>query len=379
MKFLFVTEYYPALATLDFKGGVENRAYYVSQLLGKKDQVSVYACWEIGKPRRQKLGNVTVHRVGIAPRGYYRRGGIIPRLIFILSVLIKGFGADFDLIEGSGLISWLPSLLLAKIKGKKCVAVIADTAESYARDAGILYPLIRIWERAVLKGPWDGYIAISNTVKEKLIRIGIPEKHIRVIFCGVDIDQLKINQTRKNKLMTICTISRLVPYKRIGDLIVAIGMLKNNIPEIRLHLIGSGEDYILLKRKAETIGVVDNVVFHGHINSHRKVLDVLGASDVFCLPSVIEGFGIATIEALSLRVPAVIADIRVNREITQGKGVLFFKPRNIEDLYSKLKQLLTTKNLYLKLKDEALDVASQYDWKKIVTKTEKYYAALCNY
>ena len=101
---------------------------------------------------------------------------------------------------------------------------------------------------------------------------------------------------------------------------------------------------------------------------------MLKQAHIFCLPSVVEGFGLATIEAASCQTPYIITDIKVNKEITDNaKGGLIFKRKNIEDLKEKLIILLKDKNLYQQKQKQGLILARKYDWQKIATQTEKIY------
>ena len=90
-----------------------------------------------------------------------------------------------------------------------------------------------------------------------------------------------------------------------------------------------------------------------------------------------EGFGIATIEAMACGLPAVLADIPVNREITKnGQGAVFFEPENAADLTSQLKRLITDKNLYQEKQAEAQKLAKTYTWQKIYLQTRQVYLSV---
>lgn len=158
--------------------------------------------------------------------------------------------------------------------------------------------------------------------------------------------------------MTIICVARLVKTKRLDQLIKAVG-------KDRLIIVGTGPQERYLKELAGS-----RVKFYKNL-PRRKLINLLKRSDVFCLPSVVEGFGIATIEAMACGLPAVLADIPVNREVTQnGQGAVFFQPENVTDLAAKITAL---KSVYKQKKFEAIKLAATYTWEKIYQQTKAVY------
>lgn len=160
--------------------------------------------------------------------------------------------------------------------------------------------------------------------------------------------------------MTIICVARLVKTKRIDQLIKAASKLKD-----KLIIVGSGPQEKHLKQLAK-----GRVKFLKNL-PRKELVQTIKQADVFCLPSVVEGFGIATIEAMACGLPAVLADIPVNREITHnGQGAVFFEPENIEDLTRQLKNI---KSIYKQKKSEAINLVKIYSWKKIYQQTKRVY------
>ena len=106
----------------------------------------------------------------------------------------------------------------------------------------------------------------------------------------------------------------------------------------------------------------------------KELIGILRRSTLFCLPSVIEGFGLTTIEAAACGIPYVISNIETNIEVTDGgKGGLLFKKENVEDLKDKLEKLLTDKDLYQRKQHQCWQLAKKYSWQKIAKETEGVY------
>jgi glycosyltransferase involved in cell wall biosynthesis len=160
--------------------------------------------------------------------------------------------------------------------------------------------------------------------------------------------------------MTIICVARLVKTKRINQLIRAAIGLKD-----KLIVVGTGPQEKYLRQLAgNRVEFVKNL-------PRKKLIRLLKQADIFCLPSVVEGFGIATIEAMACGLPAVLADIPVNREITKnGQGAVFFEPENVSDLTNKLQSI---KKVYEQKKHEALVLAKTYSWERIYRETKIVY------
>lgn len=378
LKFVFVTEYFPSLNTIDVQGGVEIRTYYLARALAKKYSVSVIASREKNKPNKQILSNVLVKRVGISST-YKQKGKLLERLSFLFQAILECFTLDIDLLEGTGFLGQIVVLFVSKIKKVSSVAFVPDTFSDFGSFFGFFSNmLLKIAEKVIFKHQWDGYIAISNVVKEKMRKFQISKDKIKVIYCGVDISKIKKIPSNKTLFPSICSISRLVSYKEIDNILKSLSLIIKVFPKIRYYIVGDGEEYSNLKRYVKRLKINNHVKFYRFIPNHKKVLEILKDSWVYCSASRVEGFGIATIEAMVAKVPFVIADIPINREITKEHGGLLFKPKNISDLKGKLEKLLKDKYLLERITKKNDRITSHYDINYMVKATQSYYLELLN-
>lgn len=108
----------------------------------------------------------------------------------------------------------------------------------------------------------------------------------------------------------LLTVSRLAPpdrYKGIDDVIRATARLRAAGLDVRLDIVGDGEDRGRLERLADTARVGSWVTFHGSLDDTR-LRARYAACDAFVLPSGAEGFGIVYLEAMAFARPVVAAD-----------------------------------------------------------------------
>ena len=364
MKLLFLTEFFPADSDLIFTGGVEARTYYIAKKAQKDFKVAVISSRSAQTPATPV--------------------SVITRFWYIWSSFFKALNKNFDLIEGSNVVSYLPAFFAARVKGKPAVAWIPDVLGQNWLEFGLLVGLPGlILEWVSLRLPWDGIIALSHVTKKKLVREGVSPEKITVVHGGVDLKEFSGAKLKKFSRPTLVCVARLVKTKRVKDLIEAFvrisrkdsppGTGRTVLKDLRLIIVGFGPLETKLKRQAVRLGLSGRVKFLKNL-PRKKLITLLTRSHLLCLPSVVEGFGLVTFEAGAVGTPAILADIAINQEVTQkGQGVLFFKPENSKDLAAKIKRLLSDKNLYQQKQREIKKLAQSYSWQKIYAKTRSFY------
>jgi len=148
-------------------------------------------------------------------------------------------------------------------------------------------------------------------------------------------------------------------------LILAIYLLKESFPDIRLIIVGEGPERKNFKFQILNLILLNNIEMIGKVPEEDKI-NLLAKSHIHVLPSVVEGFGLVTMEALSAGTPVVNADIPINKEILNGsQGGLLYKLGDYVDLSEKLEELLTNQKLYNRKVKEGFELVKKYDWDKV--------------
>jgi len=379
MKILIITEYFPDSENAELTGGVESRSYYIAKNLTKNNEITIICSWQMGQKREHGVGKINVIRVG-QHHEYSNSGSFISRLMFARAAIKKGKQMkNIDLVDGLNFISYLPAYRIAKSLGVPAVATYHETwIDSWVKNKGIITGTFgKVWEEIVLKCKWDKIISVSKFTKNRLIKFGVDKNKIEVVHNGISPEVYKKIKTKKFKRPTICCIARLTPQKRVEDLIRAIEIVKLSFPNINCKIIGIGDEKGNLCNLANKLRLTKNIDFVGQIKNYEDVIKTLKSSQIFCLPSILEGFGIVVVEAMASGVPYVCSDIAPIKEVTEnGKGGLLFKQKDIQDLAEKILLLFNNQRLYDKKKEEGLELVKNYEWDNLAKEVEMVYGGL---
>lgn len=112
--------------------------------------------------------------------------------------------------------------------------------------------------------------------------------------------------------LLVTYIAEMIPRKRHADALAAFARLQARHPNAVLALLGDGRLMEELRSLAQTLGVSEKTRFSGF---RRDVATALAASDVFLFPSQQEGLPCAIMEAMSMALPVVAADVRGSRDL----------------------------------------------------------------
>jgi glycosyltransferase involved in cell wall biosynthesis len=184
----------------------------------------------------------------------------------------------------------------------------------------------------------DGLLAVSETLRQRMIGIGMPES-IRVHYTGVDLDQFRpIDRASAKSAFgisgpLIASIGALIPLKGHELAIEAM----RHLPEARLLIAGEGPQRTALERQAAEFG--GRVRLLGGL-AHLELPALLGAADAMVLASEREGLANVWIEALACGTPLVISDVGGAREVVDRAAAGLIVERDPLAIASALRRLI---------------------------------------
>ena len=129
-------------------------------------------------------------------------------------------------------------------------------------------------------------------------------KNVVYIPNAIDAEKFRFDPEKRRKTRetlsisetttVVGTVGRCSPEKNQRFLLEAFALFHKQHPDSRLLIVGDGPLREELEKQAEQLGIADECIFYGFTDD---VVPLYCAMDVFCLPSVFEGFGIAAVEA----------------------------------------------------------------------------------
>lgn len=196
-------------------------------------------------------------------------------------------------------------------------------------------------------------IAVSKAVKgnlEKYEHI----KNAKVIYNGIDPDLfkpasieekvLKKKQLGLNKNdFVLGNVGRMDYWKNQRILIEILPDLKKISPQIKLILVGGGEEEGNLKKSAIKKGVKNDVIFLGQ---RSDVNQILKAFDIFVFPSLTEGLPLVVIEAMATGLPIVASHVGgIPELVVNGETGFLVSPTSKEEIKETIIKLLNNPKL----------------------------------
>ncbi len=226
-------------------------------------------------------------------------------------------------------------------------------------------------------------IAISESVKEHLIKVfGVDEKNIVVIHNGIDVSNYREQRTenreqRKRDLglkegPVVGIVARLSDVKGHKYLIEAMRDVLAIHPAAQLLIVGEGKIKKELVKLSQALGTEKNVFFIPEVQDTRDVLSVM---DVFVMPSLKEGLGLALMEAMASGRAVIGSEVGGIKSLIQhGVNGLLIKPADSKSLAAAILELLQNSKKRESLGKHAQDFISQnFSQEKMVLQTEELY------
>ena len=350
-------------------------------------------------PEVERVGNVTVHRIGFTAVNAKISDRKLPfqcriaKLLFPFTSFSKAVSLHkknvYDMIWAMMANQAGFGALLFKYAYPQVPYFLELQDGNSLKQIKARQPFLRlIWafyRQIYLKA--DIIKAISHFIADLAREVGFKGR-VEVIPNAVDVAkfsapvsieeqaELKARFGKKMDDVFLFTASRLVLSRGVEDVIRALPHLPTNV---KFLIAGIGEDQRNLKKIARDSGVAKRVFFVGHV-SYDRLPVYYQISDIFVRPSIVEGFGNAFVEAFAAGIPVIATQVggipdflsdpeRNPRSPATG---LFCEVRNPESIARAVLRYMQEPALVAEIVQNAKALAEKkYDWDIIARDMQK--------
>ena len=275
----------------------------------------------------------------------------------------------YDLVVGFDIDGWRYSSArrstpyVASIKG-----VIAEEMQHEGGRVRMLFEFLSRLEGYNARHA-DAVLTTSAYSRAAIARhYGIAPSRVRLVPEGIDLARwrrLAADEPRSSDGATILCIARQYPRKHVADLLRALPAVRRAIPRARALIAGDGPEHPALQNLARRLELGDTVRFTGALPDD-ELARLYRHADLFCLPSVQEGFGIVFLEAMACGLPVVATTAAAIPEVVPaGRAGSLVPPGDSVALAGALIELLADSGQRAEYGAYAQEHVQQYDWDRV--------------
>jgi glycosyltransferase involved in cell wall biosynthesis/GT2 family glycosyltransferase len=299
----------------------------------------------------------------------YDLGALVPpeRVAAALYCIAVNWRFDYVLIQNS-----LPAYsMVAELKKALPAARLINLIHASSEDG---WDLVSTTAAAV---PYfDAQVAVSETVRRRLLESGVPKHQVHLIPNGVDLERFRAAPLRTEKPARILFAARLDAVKRpllLADIAVALARRRNS-RDFVFVVAGDGPEREPLAARVKKLGVRDAFEFLGHV---EDMAPLFAASDLLVLTSANEGVPLVVLEAMASARPVVASDAGAIHEVLgERTGVLVPRaPDEVERFAEAIDNLLNVSDERACLGRRArLHVESTFDRRRALAAYRELFA-----
>lgn len=206
------------------------------------------------------------------------------------------------------------------------------------------------------------FIVGSPSTYHEMLNSGFREERTHLINYGVAHESFKQTGAPKSPVPLIGMLGRLKKYKSVDHLLEAFVIVRQQIPNAQLLIVGDGDDKPRLMSIARELRISDSVTFTGFVSEEEKIR-YLNELHIAVNTSAKEGWGLTVIEANACGTPTVSSNVQGLRDaVVDGETGMLYEYGDREQLAEKILLLLRDEHLRERLALNAIQWAKKFDW-----------------
>ena len=320
-----------------------------------------------------------VETIYLPTLAHYRALTVNPRVVAFCRASIS----QFDLVHLYGLYDLLGPAVSYFCR-RRGIPYLIEPMGMY-RPIDRSFRMKRYWHKSLGEIYWRDaaqIVATSEMEQQELVEDGVPGEKIVIRYNGIDrcesADRPQRGAFRAKwgiplEEPLVLFLGRLIPRKGADILIEAFS---EACPKSgRLVIAGpEGEPgyRATLEQRACEVGIESRVIFTGALYDHDKSALMMD-TNIFVLPSRYENFANSAAEAIAYDIPVIVSDSCGICSLVKGRAGLVIAPEE-RPLVAALRNLISDRLLYAKLKAGCREVAAELGWDRLTEQMEGHYA-----
>jgi glycosyltransferase involved in cell wall biosynthesis len=239
------------------------------------------------------------------------------------------------------------------------------------------YPESRTWyTNCLYNRRVDGVVAISQTIAQLLRSAGVDQDKIRCISSGTDSRAFENIPARggasSDDVTVVGCLAGLDARKGHRYLLEAVALLKTEGAKVHCQIAGDGPLRAPLEAEVDRLGLHEEVRFLGFITDTAAFF---AGVDLFAMPSLYEGLGVAALEAMAAGRPVVATRVGgLTESVLDGVTGFLVPPRDVAALAAAIAKLVRSRSLAQAMGQRGRERARQhFSLENMARQNESYY------
>jgi glycosyltransferase involved in cell wall biosynthesis len=351
---------------------------YAEALSDRGDIVEVISLRPRGQERINKLKGVTIYRIQERVRDERGKFDYLFRILrfffhsfYLLTV--RHLKKKYDLIHVHSVPDFeVFAALIPKLCGAKVVLDIHDIVpELYSNKFRVglnstIYKALIMVEN--LSARFVDHVIISNDLwRNTLCKRSVPARKCTAIMNYPD-DSLFYRRFdhKKNDKFIFLYPGTLNFHQGLDLAIEAFDRIRHQAPDAQLHIIGDGPEALRLRSMIGERGLKDCVFLKNPVTLD-EIPPIMSQAGTGIIPKRNDNFGgeafsTKSLEFMSLGIPIIISETKIDRFYFNDRIVKFFEPGNVDDLAKAMLMLYNDQLFRDQLSERAAEFVKQYSW-----------------
>lgn len=352
---------------------------YAEALVRRGDEVDAIVLRREGQVSFEVINGVHVYRIQKrvrderSPFSYLRKV-----LLFFLrsawALTLRHLKAHYDIIHVHSVPDFqVFATIIPRLMGAHVILDIHDIVPEFyaskfkASERSLAFRSLLLIEK--LSVTYSNQVIISNHLwHTKLTQRSVrPEKCTAIInYPDLSIFSRRPRKVATNNDFVVCYPGTLNWHQGVDLAISAMALLRDEVPNFKLLIIGDGPDREKLKTMITQQRLQNRVVMVGSIPL-EQVAETMAAIDLGVVPKRKDSFGneafsTKIMEFMAMGVPVVVSRTRIDQYYFNERLVQFFEPQNTEDLAAKILGLAHDSAKCNALRARGIDFIQQNNW-----------------